>query len=427
MSAGDKRRGPEKSPDKFTEVHLSSGSAGELPRVHHPRRALPEDIVRPSRAEVHLSHLRYNLAVLRRAVGKTPLWAVLKADGYGHGAKAVARTLERAGADGVCVALVEEGVELREAGIRLPILVMGGYYGNALRELCHYRLTPVLSDREQVESLAWSLKHSNVGSIKAHVKVDTGMARLGTRFDGWPRLIESLCRHEHIELEGLMTHLANADSRDPDALEEPLRLFSQAALAFQKGGKKPHCLHMANSAATLRDRRTHFDLVRPGIALFGVHPLQELSPALVHAHPLDTPLKPTMSIRSRIVSLRELKKGDKVGYGGSFVASGPCTVATVPMGYADGLSRLLSNRASVLIDGVRAPIVGTISMDMTMVDVTQLPLVQMGDDVVFLGPQKGRTREDCITTIEMAEWTDSIPWEVLTNISRRMPRFYREA
>lgn len=400
---------------------------GDIPRVHRPRRTLPSDVVRPTRADIHLAHLRHNLGLLRKAAGSVPIWAVLKADAYGHGAKAIARTLERAGIDGICVALVEEGIEIREAGIAVPILVMGGYSGSALRELSHHRLTPVLSDVAQVESLARALEHSDEPSIDCHVKVDTGMARLGTREGGWPDLVAALGAHPRLRVDGLMTHLANADVAQPEPFSEPLRLFSEASELFRRAGITPVRAHMANSAAVLRDKRTHFDLVRPGLALFGVDPLESIPLDLRSDPPLTARFKPTMTVHSRIVSLRTLAAGDPVGYGGTFKASGPTTIATVPMGYADGLARLLSNRGSMLVRGRRAPIVGNISMDMTMIDVSSLEGVTLGDEVVILGSQKGPLGSDAISAQEIAHWAETIPWEVLTNISRRVPRFYREA
>lgn len=400
---------------------------GDVPRVHRPRRTLPSDVVRPTRAEVHLAHLRHNLALLRKAAGEVPIWAVLKADAYGHGAKAVARTLERSGIDGICVALVEEGIEIREAGIAVPILVMGGYSGSALRELSHHRLTPVLSDVAQIRSLARAVEHSDEPFLECHVKVDTGMARLGTREEGWPDLAAALGAHPRLRVDGLMTHLANADVAQPEPFSEPLRLFSEARELLLRAGISPARAHMANSAAVLRDRRTHFDLVRPGVALFGVDPLEAVPLELRSDSPLQGRFKPTMSVSSRIISLRTLSAGDPVGYGGTFTARGPTTIATVPMGYADGLARLLSNRGSMLVRGKRAPIVGNISMDMTMIDVSSLPGVSLGDEVVILGGQKGPLGSDAISAHEIAKWAETIPWEVLTNISRRVPRFYREA
>ena len=393
-------------------------------RVHHPRRALPTDVVRPTRAEVRLSALRHNLGQLRKVAGTTQIWGVLKADAYGLGSKAVARTLERAQMDGICVALVEEGIELRQAGIRLPILVMSGYYGNALRELLEYRLTPVLSDLGQVEALARAVSFSDQEAFGCHIKVDTGMARLGSRPEQWPELIESLRARPQLQILGLMSHLANADVASSEVFDEPLRLFDVAHKQFLNHGIAPQVLHLANSAGLLRDRRTHFDLVRPGLALFGVDPTPQ------QVERADTPggtrLKLAMSVLSRIVSLRQLKRGDSVGYGGTFVAPSGCQIATVPMGYADGLSRALSNKGQVLVRGVRAPIVGNISMDMTMIDVSHVPHVDMGDEVVFLGSQSGPHGTDTITAEEVAHNSGTIAWEVLTNISRRVPRFYRE-
>src|SRR6478735_8004422 len=211
--------------DDALEDDDGSAEDGDIPRVFRPRRALPTDVVRPTRAEVNLSHLRHNLHVLRR-VTDVPIWGVLKADAYGHGAKAVGRTLERAGMNGICVALVEEGVELREAGLTCPILVMGGYYGDAYRELSHFDLTPVLVDRGQVEALG---KAAAAGGTRAsvHVKLDTGMSRLGVRPDEWPAFLDALRGATALGLTGVMTHFARADDPDPLALAEPLAAFGR--------------------------------------------------------------------------------------------------------------------------------------------------------------------------------------------------------
>lgn len=391
-------------------------------RVFQPRRALPTDVVRPTRAEVHLDALRHNLALLRKAAGSTPIWGVLKADAYGHGAKAAGRTLERAGVDGLCVALVEEGIELRQAGIQLPVLVMGGYYGNAHAELVQHRLTPVLCDIDQVERLAHSVVHANPEQpFSCHIKVDTGMGRLGVRCEQISAFSQAIGRNSCLNVAGLMSHLANADGAGEAALAQPLRKFEEASLRLRAQGLHPGVRHLANSAALLRDRRTHFDLVRPGVALFGVDPLAGAGSALAGQ------LVPSMSVVSRVVGLRTLRTGDSVGYGSSFVAARPTVIATVPMGYADGLSRALSNRGQALVQGRRAGIVGNVSMDMVTLDVTSHPAVRLGDEVVFLGAQKGALGEDQIRAEDLAAWSGTIPWEVLTNISRRVPRFYREA
>lgn len=389
--------------------------ATPLPRVLRPQRALPSEAVRPTRAEINLANLRHNLRVMQRVAGGSEVWAVLKADGYGHGAKAVARTLERAGASGLCVALLEEGIELREAGIRSPILVMGGYYGRAWGELLRHDLTPVVFDVAHVEALADEVRFSGSEPIRLHVKVDTGMSRLGIQPSEIGRLGAALLHHSEVRLDGLMTHFACADT-DESFIDEQLDRFDDACRSLRNMGLSSRVRHAANSAAVLRSPRARLDLVRPGIALFGVEPQPGLSPEL----------RPVMRVRSEIVAVREIQAGAPVGYGSTWRAPRTSTIATLPMGYADGLSRALSNRGSVLVRGRRAPIVGVVSMDMTMIDVTEIEGVRLGDEVVVLGPQKGPLGQDVILAEEIARELDTIPWEVLTAISRRVPRFYRE-
>jgi alanine racemase len=402
----------------------------EIPRVFRPQRALPTDVVRPTRAVIDLDHLRHNVHVLRQLESCTPLWAVLKADAYGHGAKAVARTLERAGIDGICVALVEEGVELREAGVRCPVLVMGGYYGDAYGELVHHNLTVVLQDAGQLEALALAVRRHGHEPFGAHLKLDTGMGRLGARERDWLAFARALTKYSEVELGGLMTHFARADSDEESALSEPLAAFERGTALFRREGHDPLVRHAANSAAYLRGVR--FDLARLGLALFGVSPFGRTPPKslTVDAALALTRLRPVMSLVSRIVALRELEPSDTVGYGGTFCASRPTRVATVPMGYADGLSRAMSNSGEVLVRGMRAPIVGTVSMDMIAVDVTDVPGVVQNDEVFLLGggeTQPGGPASHAPTALEVAECSRTIAWEVLTNISRRVPRFYRGA
>ncbi|HWA78421.1 MAG TPA: alanine racemase [Polyangiaceae bacterium] len=394
----------------------TSALATPLPRVLRPQRAVPADAVRPTRAEVNLAHLRHNLRVMQRVAGGAQVWAVLKADGYGHGSKAVARTLERAGASGVCVALLEEAIELREAGIRLPILVMGGYYGRAWGELLRHELTPVVHELSQIEALAEEVRFSASEPIKVHVKVDTGMARLGFAPREVASLAEALRQRPEVVLDGLMTHFASADSADQDSLDHQLDLLDEATRTLRAAGLSPRLIHAANSAAIISSPRSRLDVVRPGIALFGVEPRAGSCPDL----------RPVMRVRTEVIALRELAAGAPVGYGATFHTSRPSRIATIPMGYADGLSRGLSNQGHVLVRGARAPIVGSVSMDMTMVDVTDVPQVRVGDECVVLGSQKGTAGEASITAEELARTLGTIPWEVLTSVSRRVPRFYRE-
>ncbi len=395
---------------------LSPALATPLPRVLRPQRAVPSDAVRPTRAEVNLAHLRHNLRIMQRAARGAAVWAVLKADGYGHGAKAVARTLERAGANGICVALLEEGIELRQAGIQVPILIMGGHYGRAWGELLRHDLTPVVHDPSQLEALADEVKFAGAEPLNVHLKIDTGMARLGIPPSEVSAVAKAFHRFPEVKLQGLMTHFACADSSDPESTEQQLDLFDQVTLALRQEGIVPTLRHAANSAAILKTPRACLDVVRPGIALFGVQPIQGFCPEL----------RPVMRVRSEIVALRDLPAGAPVGYGATFVTARPTRIATVPVGYADGFSRALSNRGALLVRGKRAPVVGAVSMDMTMLDVTDIEGVRMADECVVLGAQKGTSGQDEITAEEMASTLGTIPWEVLTDISRRVPRFYRE-
>jgi alanine racemase len=311
---------------------------------------------------------------------------------------------------------LEEAVELREAGIRLPILVMGGYYGRAWGELLRHELTPVVHELSQIEALAEEVRYSSSEPLKIHLKVDTGMARLGALPRELGAVGNALARHPEVILDGLMTHFASADSGDEESIEVQLDAFDAALESLKKLGLSPRLRHAANSAAVLTSARARLDMVRPGIALFGVEPRAGSC----------ADLRPVMRVRSEVIALRDLEVGMPVGYGATFRASRPTRVATLPMGYADGLSRALSNRGHVLVRGKRAPIIGSVSMDMTMIDVTDIAGTRVGDECVVLGSQKGPLGEDRIRAEEVADALGTIPWEVLTSISRRVPRFYRE-
>jgi alanine racemase len=409
------------------------------PRVLKPRRAAPADAVRPTRAEINLAALRHNLRAIERALaasgaGETAIWGVLKADAYGHGAPAVARTLERAGMPGLCVALLEEGLELRAAGLRAPVLVMGGYYGahlDGLEEMLANRLVPVVYEAGQIERIASIVRlHGGAipraqtapagaagdGRVGVHLKVDTGMGRLGAPAGELEAVLAAIAAHPEVRLDGLMTHFACADADDLAITRAQLRRFDAVTERARALGLSPRVRHAANSAAALRLREACLDVARPGVALYGVAPRSDLG----------VDLRPVMRVRSEIVALRTIEAGDAIGYGHTFRAARPSLIATVPMGYADGLSRQLSNRGGALVRGRRAPIAGTVSMDLTMIDVTDVPGARCGDEVVFLGSQEGPLGKATITADEIAEQVGTIAWEVLTSISRRVPRFYRE-
>lgn len=385
-----------------------------LPRVLTPRRAEPASSVRPTRAEVALTHLRHNLLALARIAG-VPVWSVLKADAYGHGAKAVARTLERAGSAGVCVALIEEGIELREAGILAPILVMGGHYGHAWAELLRHRLTPVISRVDQLEGLAEEVRFAGGPPVPLHIKLDTGMSRLGVPLGELDAFARTLASHPELALDGVMTHFATAES-DTAFVAHQLERFERGCAVLRAHGLSLPRRHAANTAATLAHPSARFDLVRPGIGLFG------MAPGVTS----DVRLEPVMRVRTEIVAMRMLEPGQSVGYGASWTALRRSLIATIPMGYGDGLSRALSNRGQVLVRGKRAPMVGAISMDMTSIDVSDVPGASIEDEVVVLGSQRGPLGEDTVSAEEIAALSGTIAWEVLTAISRRVPRFYRE-
>lgn len=395
-------------------VPPSSALATPLPRVFQPRRTTPADVVRPTRAEISLANLRANLRALERHCS-APIWCVLKADGYGHGAKACARTLERAGAQGICVALLEEGIELRNAGIAVPVLVMGGFYGRAYADLLANDLTPVVCDAGQVEAFASEVRYRGMSRVPVHVKVDTGMGRLGMVPSDVSAVATALSGCPELALQGLMTHFAKA-GEDRESVTEQMRVFDEVTASFARQGVVPKKRHAANTAALLHHPETHLDLVRPGIGVFGIEPGAQGQVAL----------KPVMRVLSTVIALRDLQPGQSVGYGGTWTAARPSRIATLPIGYADGLSRN-SNGREVLVSGRRAKVVGTVSMDLTTIDVTDIPDVKMGDQVVVMGEQRGPLGSDVVTANEIAALQGTIPWEVLTQVSRRVPRFYRDA
>jgi alanine racemase len=426
---------PPSPPSSPSRRQADVAVAADSVRVLKPRRAAPADAVRPTRAEVNLAALRHNLRVVTRhakeaarAGASAPsvaprVWPVLKADGYGHGAPAVARTLERAGAEGFCVALLEEAVELRDAGITAPILVMGGYSGDSrgtYDEIATRDVIPVVYDLAQVEGLARSARAMGRPAL-VHLKVDTGMARLGVRMADLEAFAAGLAKHPEVRVAGLMTHLACADAEEtqPEAgfTAEQVARFEEATTRLRRAGviDDQTIRHAANSAALLRGDAI-FDAVRPGIALFGVSPVLAAR----------SELRAAMRVRSEIVDVRTVEAGESVGYGALYRAPRKARIATIPMGYADGLSRHLSNRGHVLVRGRRAPVVGAVSMDMSMIDVTDVPGTALRDEVVVLGSQEGALGKDAIGADEVAAHGGTIAWEVLTSISRRVPRFYRE-
>ncbi len=362
-------------------------------------------------AEVDLAALRKNVDVLAATVGPgVGILAVVKADAYGHGALAVARALERK-VWGFAVSLVEEGVELRRGGIEAPIVVLGSFYGYSHRDVIAFRLTPVVADEGDVEKFARAADEMSSGRIGVHLKIDTGMSRLGVRLERLDDMLARLKATPAVELAGLCSHLASADADDPTPSTEQLARFEEARRRVAAAGFAVPLTHVANSATTLRFGEARFDLIRPGLALYGY----SASPAAAY-----TGLLPAMSLKSRIVALRDVPAGEHVSYGGLWRADAPSRIATVPIGYADGYTRRMTGKAEVLIGGRRCRVAGAITMDMSMVDVSAVEGVKIGDEVVLLGAQAGER----IDADELADWAGTISWEIFCGISKRVPRVY---
>ncbi len=353
-----------------------------------------------------LDAIAHNLRVVKGVAQGCKVLAVVKADGYGHGIVPISQKLQTEGVDGFGVALAEEGLELREAGIDRAILVLNGIHGGAHRDVIASGLTPVLYEISEAAAF-----HAVAGGrpIDVHLKVDTGMGRLGVPVANLAEFLTDLRSFPSIRIAGLMTHLSTADA-DPDFVAVQLASFAHADGLVRRYGHDPVVRHAANSAALFRHPEAHFDWVRPGIALYG-YP---------GADSIDAPLRPAMRWRTEVIRLRMLEPGESAGYGRTFRATRQMRLATIPLGYGDGLLRSASNRAEVLIGGRRCPVVGNVSMDLTTVDVSTVPDVALGDEVLLLGEQNGES----LDARDLARATGTIPYEILTNVSRRVPRIY---
>ncbi len=363
-------------------------------------------IGRPTVAYIDAAALRDNLAAVRAALTPgTAVMAVVKADGYGHGATLVAPVLAAAGADQFGVATVDEGVELRAAGIAQPIVVLTGARRDEVEAALVHRLSVAVVDVDMARELAAAV---GAGRLPVHLKLDTGMGRLGTAEDALPALIEALRDLPQLEVEGVFSHFADADSVSGAYTDEQLRRFRDGVATLRAAGVRPRQVHLANSAAALTRADAHFDVVRPGLILYGVAPAT-VAPA---------GWRPAMHLRTRVWQLKSLPAGRAVSYGQTFVTRRPSRLAVLPIGYADGYARALSNRAEVVIRGRRAPVVGRVCMDLTLVDVTDVPGAAAGDEVLLWG-QHG---EVGLSVGEVAAWQDTIAYEVLTRLGARVPR-----
>lgn len=363
-------------------------------------------MLRPTWVEIDLAKFRYNVNKIRRKIAPpTKILAVIKADGYGHGALPLARLAGEEQIAFLGVATPEEGIELRQAGIVLPILIMGSVYPfSNFQEIIRHRLTPTIASLSVLENLI-NFTTDPSQRIPVHLKVDTGMGRIGVSPEQAPALAKKIVAHKNIFLEGVYTHLACADS-DRKYTDNQLKKFYRLKETLEKEGIDIPYWHSANSAAILRFPESHSNLVRPGLALYG----------------LWGDFQPVLSWKTKVVFLKKVSKGRSISYGRTFITKKDSWIVTLPVGYADGYSRRLSNSGEVLIHNQRAKVVGTITMDMMMIDVTPLEgKVTVGDEVVLIGEQ-GREK---ITVQDLAKKMGTVSYEVVCTISKRVPRVYK--
>ncbi len=368
---------------------------------------------RPTIAEIDLGALAFNYRQIQKKLTKgVKLLAVVKADAYGHGAVPVSLRLEKLGVEYLGVAISEEGVALRKGGVKAPILVLGGMSGGDVNQIFRFNLTPVVFENESLTLLS-KIAAKRHRRIKVHLKVDTGMGRLGVPLNLWSHFLKGLNSLSTIEIEGILSHFSMTDEGEGYTVHQ-WRDFQRAATLAQEKGMSCKYLHMASSAMLTAFPSYSGNLVRPGILLYGSYP----SPGFQNL----IRLKPVMTLRTRIHFLKSVPSGMRISYGGTFVTKRESLIATLPIGYADGYSRHLSNQGEVLIHGKRAPVVGRVCMDFIMVDVTDIPDVSIGDEVILMGRQGGEE----ITANEIAEKINTISYEVLCLIGKRVPRIYKE-
>ena len=375
---------------------------------------MPDVLGRPTVAEVSLSALRHNCRRVRELVGpEVAVMAVVKADAYGHGAVAAARAFLEAGAAMLGVSSVAEGVEIRRAGVDAPIVVLGSAFPGEEAATVAHDLAAAVWSLDGARALAAAAQAAGRRAT-VHVKVNTGMTRLGVEPADVPALMRAVRAIAGLEVAGVFSHLASADAVDTASARAQIDRFRAAADALDADGGRPPLVHLANSAAVIAAKAAHGTMVRPGIMLYGYAPAPHLAAA--------ADVRPALRFRTGVAQVRRVPAGTPVGYGGTFVTARPSTIAVLPAGYADGYHRLASNRASVLIRGRRVPVAGRVCMDHTMIDVTDVGDVQPGEPVVLFGSQGGAT----LGADEVGGWCETISYEMLTSVGRRVPRVYVE-
>jgi alanine racemase len=380
-------------------------------------------ITRPTWAEISRTALQHNYATVRDYVAPgATVCAVVKADAYGHGAAECALAFQQERAKWFGVSTPEEGVKLREAGIRGRILLMSGFWRGAEDLIIEHNLTPAVWDWEHIELLENAAEKLDKApqSVAVHWKVETGMARLGTSMDDLNQMISVLQSAQFVMLEGVFTHMASAEVVDAPDVDAQIVRFDDACMTITESGLAPVYFHMANSAGIVTRERTWKNMVRPGLSLYGYYlPFTSVLGGLAD-HAPELPVIPALTWKTRIIAMRDVDVRTPVGYNGAYITQAPSRLAVLPVGYADGFSRHMSNRGRVLVRGDYANVVGNVTMDLVTIDVTGMPGVSIGDEVVLIGEQGNKK----ITAWEHASHASTIPYEILCGISARVPRKY---
>ncbi|MBF0492463.1 MAG: alanine racemase [Deltaproteobacteria bacterium] len=362
---------------------------------------------RPSYCEINLAALRHNLRELQKKAGIASLLPMIKANAYGHGAVNVAQALMEEKVKGLGVALFEEALQLREAGIKCELFCFGGLLGASPQDFFHHQITPVIFQPKDLKILI-----QEKVELSFQLKVDTGMGRLGFFSDEIPAILAQIEKAPHLKLQGLLTHLARADENDPQPSQNQIENFLSLKKLLRQKGKNIPCYHLANSAALIEKRLNQTDWARPGIALYGAYPHERLQK--------NIQLQPLLAWKSQIISLKDFPSGSPLSYGATFICPRPSRIAVMALGYADGYSRQFSNCGKVLVCGQKAPVVGRVCMDLTLIDVTDIPQAQLGSEVVVLGKQQGEE----LKAEELAQKINTISYEIFCGISARVPRVY---
>jgi alanine racemase len=374
---------------------------------------------RPTWADVSLQALADNFRAVQHHVGsRVSICAVVKADAYGHGAVDCSRALEKQGATWLGVTSLDEAIPLVDANIRARLLLMTGFWRGEEEEIVRLKLTPTVWEAWQLHALEKAAARLGVPEHRIHLKVDSGMGRLGARMDELPALIAVLQSCPHLVMEGLSTHLASSEVLDAPSVGQQLQAFSEAQQLLASLGLQPKFVHVANTSAVVSRRETWNSMVRPGLALYGYYLPFQRAGRDVGGSGLRLTVKPVLTWKTRILSLRDAAANQSLGYGATYTTKARSRIAVLPVGYADGFNRHLSSRGRVIVREHYAPIVGRISMDLTLVDVTGIAGVEVGDEVILLGSMDGLS----VDAQEHAELAGTIPYEILCNISKRVPR-----